>query len=147
MGTTIGRRTAFGATARFADLFEKAGMSEAGRILDDVLDQLTEVTVGEPRLHADTHKGGSDDIISPDAPKAIAVGANAGTPTLGAPAADHVHPAVITTNGDLLTVVAGLLARLGVGTDDQVLTMVGGAPAWATSPFDIVTDPFFVALR
>jgi hypothetical protein len=139
MGTTIGRRTAFGSQARFADLFEKWGGSDAGRILDEILDQLQKVTVGVPRLHADTHLDPADDtIFSTDPPEAIAVSASAGTDTKGAPRVDHKHPAVITTNGDILTVVAGALARLGVGNEDEVLAVVSGAPAWSAAADDAV---------
>lgn len=38
-------------------------------------------------------------------------------------------------NGDLLARTAGAWARLAVGTAAQVLTVVGGAPAWATPSF------------
>ncbi len=38
---------------------------------------------------------------------------------------------ILTTNGDLLTVAAGVLARVGVGSSGQVLTVSGGAPTWA----------------
>lgn len=38
----------------------------------------------------------------------------------------------LTTNGDLLIQDAGIPARLGVGSDGQVLTVVSGAPAWST---------------
>jgi hypothetical protein len=40
--------------------------------------------------------------------------------------------AVLTTNGDLLTRAAGALARLGIGSEAQVLTVASGAPVWAT---------------
>lgn len=38
---------------------------------------------------------------------------------------------ILTTNGDLLTVAAGTLARVGVGSSGQVLTVSGGAAVWA----------------
>lgn len=38
----------------------------------------------------------------------------------------------MTTNGDLITQVSGLPARLGVGADGEVLTVVAGSPAWGT---------------
>lgn len=37
----------------------------------------------------------------------------------------------MTTNGDLITQASGLPARIGVGADGQVLTVVAGAPAWS----------------
>jgi hypothetical protein len=40
--------------------------------------------------------------------------------------------AVITTDGDLLTKLAGVLARVAIGTTGQVLTVAGGAPTWQT---------------
>jgi hypothetical protein len=44
------------------------------------------------------------------------------------PAAD-----AMTANGDLLTKFAGLLTPIAAGANGQVLTMVGGVPAWAAS--------------
>jgi hypothetical protein len=41
---------------------------------------------------------------------------------------------VLSTDGDLLTQAAGVLARLAVGTDGQILQVVSGAPAWVDSP-------------
>lgn len=38
----------------------------------------------------------------------------------------------LTTNGDILTYNTGNNSRLGIGTTGQVLTVVGGLPAWAT---------------
>lgn len=38
---------------------------------------------------------------------------------------------ILTTNGDLLTVAAGTLARVGIGSSGQVLTVSGGAAVWA----------------
>ena len=37
----------------------------------------------------------------------------------------------MTTNGDLITQAAGVPARIALGTANQVLTVTGGAPAWA----------------
>lgn len=39
----------------------------------------------------------------------------------------------MTTNGDLITQAGGVPARIGVGTNGQVLTVVAGAPAWAAA--------------
>lgn len=47
------------------------------------------------------------------------------------PHTGYVLESVLTTNGDLFIRAAGAIARLGIGTDDQVLTVVSGAPAWA----------------
>jgi hypothetical protein len=43
----------------------------------------------------------------------------------------YVLRSILTTNGDLFTRLAGAVARLGVGTEDQVLTVSSGLPAWA----------------
>lgn len=43
----------------------------------------------------------------------------------------YVLRSILTTNGDLFTRTAGAVARLGIGTDGQVLSVVSGAPAWA----------------
>ena len=50
---------------------------------------------------------------------------------------DDDHPqyvlrSILTTNGDLFTRIAGVIARLGIGSAGQVLTVSGGLPAWAT---------------
>lgn len=42
---------------------------------------------------------------------------------------DYSDP--LTTNGDLLVRSGGTTTRLGIGTNDQVLTVVAGAVAWA----------------
>ena len=42
-------------------------------------------------------------------------------------------PNVLTTNGDLLTRIAGVYARYGVGSTNQQLTVVAGAPAWSSN--------------
>lgn len=41
----------------------------------------------------------------------------------------------LTTNGDLYTRAGGVDARLAIGTTGQVLTVSGGAPAWASLPW------------
>jgi hypothetical protein len=46
------------------------------------------------------------------------------------PAFDALSP--MTTNGDLITRAAGVNSRIGIGSSGQILTVVGGAPAWAT---------------
>ena len=38
---------------------------------------------------------------------------------------------ILTTNGDLLTVASNTLARIGLGSSGQVLTVSGGAAVWA----------------
>ena len=38
---------------------------------------------------------------------------------------------ILTTNSDLLTVASGTLARIGIGSSGQVLTVSGGAAVWA----------------
>lgn len=50
--------------------------------------------------------------------------------TTKGPAFDALSP--MTTNGDLITRAGGVNSRLAIGTAGQVLTTVGGAPAWAT---------------
>lgn len=55
--------------------------------------------------------------------------------------AEHVHASGLTTNGDLLTVIAGVLARLAVGAAGEILAVTSGLPAWealGTQPFPIV---------
>jgi len=44
----------------------------------------------------------------------------------------YVLRSILTTNGDLFTRTAGAIARLGVGSDGDVLTVVAGAPVWGT---------------
>lgn len=39
----------------------------------------------------------------------------------------------MTTNGDLITRSGGAASRVGIGSAGQVLTVSGGAPAWATN--------------
>jgi hypothetical protein len=41
---------------------------------------------------------------------------------------------ILTTNGDIFAQVAGVVARVGIGTAGQVLTVVGGLPVWADPP-------------
>lgn len=58
---------------------------------------------------------------------------------------DDDHPqyvlrSILTTNGDLFTRSGGVIARLGIGADSQVLTVVAGALAWAASGGSGVTD-------
>lgn len=58
---------------------------------------------------------------------------NADGPAVGAE--NHIENFVVTTAGDLLYRASGgsnLLERLAIGTAGQVLTVVGGLPAWAT---------------
>lgn len=45
---------------------------------------------------------------------------------------DYTDP--LTTNGDVLVRSAGTTTRLPVGTNDQILTVVAGAVAWAAAP-------------
>jgi hypothetical protein len=49
-------------------------------------------------------------------------------------AAARVLITVLTTNGDLWVRAGGVDARLAVGTEGYLLTVVGGAPAWAVAP-------------
>lgn len=56
------------------------------------------------------------------------------------------HP--LTTNGDLLTRAAGVLDRLGIGSDGQVLTVASGAPTWASASagkLDLLADTGAIA--
>ncbi len=56
------------------------------------------------------------------------------------------HP--LTTNGDLLTRAGGVLSRLGVGSDGQVLTVASGAPAWgaaSSGKLDLLADTGTIA--
>lgn len=59
----------------------------------------------------------------------------------------YVLRSILTANGDLFTRIAGVIARLGIGAEGQVLTAQGGLPVWAPSTgFDmrdvIVFDHF-----
>lgn len=40
---------------------------------------------------------------------------------------------ILTTDGDLYTRTAGVIARLGVGSNTNILSVVGGLPAWVTA--------------
>lgn len=47
---------------------------------------------------------------------------------------NQTGPAIVTTAGDILyATAANALARLGIGSTDQVLTVVAGAPGWAAN--------------
>lgn len=73
-------------------------------------------------------------------PVDIALANSSGSSTNFADAA-HVHASKLTTNGDLLTVIAGVLARLAVGAAGEILAVTSGLPAWealGTQPFPIV---------
>lgn len=67
---------------------------------------------------------------------AISAGSGADHGTLtGLSDDDHtqyVLRSILTTNGDMFTRVSGAIARLGIGSAGQVLTVVSGALAWAT---------------
>lgn len=55
----------------------------------------------------------------------------------GLAADDHVQyvlRSILTTDGDLYTRIAGVIARLGIGTAGQVLGVSAGLPAWITNP-------------
>jgi len=43
----------------------------------------------------------------------------------------YVLRSILTTNGDLFVRLAGVIARLGVGSEGDVLTVTAGLPAWA----------------
>jgi hypothetical protein len=43
----------------------------------------------------------------------------------------YIHNDILTTDGDIITRQSGEAARLGVGNEDDVLTIVSGVPAWA----------------
>ena len=45
----------------------------------------------------------------------------------------YVLRSILTTDGDLFTRASGAVARLGIGTESYVLTVVSGAPAWAAT--------------
>jgi hypothetical protein len=47
----------------------------------------------------------------------------------------------MTTNGDLITRVAGVTARLGIGTSGQVLTVASGLASWATPASGGMANP------
>ncbi len=53
---------------------------------------------------------------------------------------------LLTTNGDLLTRVGGTIVRLGVGSNGQVLSTVGGLPAWAAVAPPIEVLPSAMAI-
>jgi len=44
-----------------------------------------------------------------------------------------IQSSVLTTDGDLLTRAGGVPARIAIGSNGQVLTVVSGAPAWAAA--------------
>lgn len=46
----------------------------------------------------------------------------------------------LTTNGDIITRAAGVPARLGIGSDNQVLTVSGGAPVWANRTYEVINS-------
>lgn len=56
----------------------------------------------------------------------------------------------MTTNGDLITRAAGIAARVGIGSNGQVLTVSSGAPSWqtpaATPTVNTVTDANYTIL-
>ncbi|MDO9016532.1 MAG: hypothetical protein Q8S73_26655 [Deltaproteobacteria bacterium] len=64
----------------------------------------------------------------------LAVGVGAGTVAAGDDSriTGAVQASTLTTNGDLIVRAAGVPARLGVGSEAQVLTVTSGVPAWAT---------------
>ena len=65
---------------------------------------------------------------------------NLGGLTTGDPHTQYITKATATTAGDTLYATgASTIARLGIGTTGQVLTVSGGVPAWAT-PSSGVTD-------
>jgi hypothetical protein len=58
-----------------------------------------------------------------------------GAGAAGLPAYQDSAKSKLTTLGDLLYAsAANVLARLGIGTNGQVLTVVGGVPAWGLPP-------------
>lgn len=61
------------------------------------------------------------------------VGTGAGTVAAGNDSriTGAIQSTVLTTNGDLIARVAGVPARVGVGSNGQVLTVTNGTPAWA----------------
>jgi len=63
--------------------------------------------------------------------------------TLTSPALTTPTISTLTTNGDsLYGTGSGAIARLGIGTTGQVLTVAGGLPSWATAAgggFDLIT--------
>jgi hypothetical protein len=61
--------------------------------------------------------------------------------TLTSPALTTPTISTATTNGDLLYGTgSGALARLGIGSSAQVLTVAGGVPTWATPASTTPTD-------
>jgi len=70
---------------------------------------------------------------TPSAPPSLPVSiANGGTGQITAnPAFAALAP--MTANGDLITRAAGIPAVIPIGSAAQVLTVVGGAPAWAAA--------------
>jgi hypothetical protein len=85
-----------------------------------------------------------------DAGVATEVGAGGGVTDHGALTGlgddDHtqyVLRSILTTNGDLFTRAAGAIARLGVGSNGDVLTVASGAPSWAAPSGGSVDDPVF----
>lgn len=54
--------------------------------------------------------------------------------TTGDPHTQYVLRSILTTNGDLFVRLAGVIARLGVGSEGQILTVTSSLPAWANAP-------------
>lgn len=71
----------------------------------------------------------------------LSVGTTAGTVAAGDDSriTGAIQASTLTTNGDLLVRASGVPARLGVGTEGSLLTVVGGAPAWSVGTR--ITDP------
>lgn len=67
---------------------------EAARELENLWRHLVDDWSGKPGLHASTHLGGSDNLVSGQTPTGITLGStgSAGSPAAGVAAIDHAHP-------------------------------------------------------
>lgn len=67
---------------------------EAARELENLWRHLVDDWSGKPGLHASTHLGGSDNVVSAAIPTGITLGStgSAGSPAAGVAAIDHAHP-------------------------------------------------------
>lgn len=98
-----------------------------GLITDDAANNETEVNLSLYRLESQDHNHQSSGLQGGQLDHGLAL--------IGLSDDDHpqyVLRSILTTDGDIFIRAAGAIARLGIGTEGQVLTVSGGLPAWAT---------------